>query len=268
LFVIHQVAWDGGAARRDLWFAIDKADASTSIVIYAYKTFTEARTNSGSGYVASVTIDTADLGDDETAITTHALVDNAAVAPTIAATLSAYGSAVSAGVVSGIYCLTAAPDLYVCDVLVELLGDYTTTGLVLEDFASTVTESHFGVGDPGEARAMPYVAVRTTDWELIGDISTGSIRAGSWAIDLDVLTVRMDTGDEAGPRENSWRFCRAYQGAIESILLDEKRRLGGAIFTLTSLDGKAPEPEADSLLYKATITVGAEFLNVWPEQDD
>lgn len=265
-FVLHKPVW-GSAPYVDLFFRVEKQGAGQPIEVYAYASLALARAHDVDtpvGYLASVSIDPDDLGDSFATMTLHAMSPLAGAVPQISVSFYAYGSQGGPGTLSGIMAYTVAPDLYACDAIVDVLSEYTATGYVLEDFAGPPTK--IAVGDPGVARPMPYVWVRTTGFEFLESMSTGSIFAIQYALEITILAHRMDSGDQAGPQEQAWRKCRLYQSRIESILFDERRTLDDSLFVLAALEGSAPAPTDDSLMYEATVAVGAEFLVIWPER--
>lgn len=267
VFVLHRVVWNSGLPV-DLWFSIERdTPGDNAIEIYAYATQALARANDKTSHIASGSILPSVLGADESVISTLALTNNPAVAPTVDTSLELYGADDGTGTLLGVVAYTVAPDLYVCDAIAEVLAEYTGSGYGLAAFAPGDGRTRIAVGDPGAAKAMPYIAVRSTDFALIEELSTGSVWSAEWGIEIDVMVLRMDAGDQEGPRENAWRYCRSYQALVTSILVDERRTLDGALFTLTAGESSPAEPAENSLLYVGTVSLRAQFNNVWPEQE-
>jgi hypothetical protein len=148
---------------------------------------------------------------------------------------------------------TAAPDLVVCDDIVTLLKARTGANQALDGMGTNIF-----AGDENAAEVYPLIAVVSQPIEFDLSTDTGSTMAIACPIEMHIVTATLKDP------KLTWRECRVYQAAVESILHDEDRAALGYHVRLYYQSSQGPNDAQDNPMVKmAIVRIMAKFHSIW-----
>lgn len=241
---LREVGLPQNTSRRDLWLRVTPGS------ITAYTTRALAIVG-GSDYIASEAGITPGTSVQQITLATHG------VSPDM--TGLAVSGEFPAGAGLAVFGYTSTPDLEVCDRIADVLRSYIGIGKALEGLVEV------GVGDPGSLQRFPCVAILSQN-----SIDRGLTTGHSFVSMLYPITVQVAVNRMVS-KQDSWRVCRQYLGALESILCDEKREIYATKAVRLLRDGvDHPAPvqgEQNPLLMAATLRLNAFVHPVWLDEE-
>ncbi len=244
-----------GGNRRDLWFRFVGNAGTPALTVYAFGTRAEAS-------VALADLDPTTALASRTWVAlpnggTWTLTDVAGTSPNmtglqIQANMTDWGPA--EGVV---WMYTSAPDIVVADNMKTIALLYNGAGQAL----AGVESENISVGLPPKNRALPSIWIIPQPLEFDLRRCGDQLMAFYAPIKVEVQTRSLRRGGDV------WKDCRAFQGALQSIFMDEWCNSYGEAALVQNGPPVGPIPASkDQTVFGATVNLRAQFPSIWRDQ--
>lgn len=201
-------------AMRDVYFRFVSAAASTSCSYTVHKTRADARAN-----LTAIASGTFSLGYSGQL----AVVNNPSNPPTMTGMVVTVDTSDATNEeILAIWGYSSSPDVELCEDYADLLAEYTGTGAALERYANAIQAQNVGAQHPAA-----FCYVKTESIAAAPNFDTAELRGRETVLRIQLMLAGLDRGDSAGVIEEMERRLRQDLGAVESIVLDERRTMDG-----------------------------------------